>query len=77
MPSLLTKHMAARRKEAADALAELLEALAAAGIVLPSVSIDWRSPCTGFVLIELGSARADVIRHLAAVIRSGNTHAHC
>ncbi|MDH6110848.1 hypothetical protein P3T36_004422 [Kitasatospora sp. MAP12-15] len=71
MSTPLGRAMANPRKEAADALAELVDALRAAGITLPSLAIDWRAVCTGIVLVELGAARPDVIRRLAAVIRKG------
>ncbi|WP_370221459.1 hypothetical protein [Kitasatospora sp. MAP12-22] len=59
------------RKQAADALAELIDALVLAGIVLPSAGIDGQSAFTGRVLVDLGRARPDVVVQLARVIRAG------
>ncbi|GAA2242878.1 hypothetical protein GCM10010430_25620 [Kitasatospora cystarginea] len=64
--------MAARREEADAAEAVLLEALRLAGIVLPSVGVDRAAGRrSGFYLVDLGSARPDVVAQLAAVIRLG------
>ncbi|MDH6109367.1 hypothetical protein P3T36_000139 [Kitasatospora sp. MAP12-15] len=69
--SQLGKIMAEKRKQAADALSELIAALASAGVVLPSAGVEWQSVLTGEVLIDLGRARPDVITLLAKVIRAG------
>lgn len=42
MPSPLTRQLRGARQEAADALDEFLATLALAGIVLPSVGVNWR-----------------------------------
>ncbi|WP_406508175.1 hypothetical protein [Streptomyces sp. NBC_00212] len=55
--------------EAADAAEALREALATAGIVLPSLGTDAGSPYLN--LISLGRVRADVALKLADVIRRG------
>ncbi|WP_067412413.1 hypothetical protein [Streptomyces sampsonii] len=44
-------------------------ALAAAGIVLPSLAVDTASPPLG--LVELGRVRPDVAAQLAAALRVG------
>ncbi|MGK4580509.1 hypothetical protein [Kitasatospora sp. HPMI-4] len=54
------------------ALADLAGALTMAGIVLPSLGVDWRAArLSGVALIELGAARPDVVTRLATVIRRG------
>ncbi|MFC9389462.1 hypothetical protein [Streptomyces venezuelae] len=58
--------------EAADplvAMESLREALAGAGLVLPSLGIDLASPALG--LVELGRVRADVAVRLADALRRG------
>jgi hypothetical protein len=68
----LQRLLAARREEADDAEVALLEALRLAGITLPSVGVDRAAGRrTGFYLVDLGSARPDVVAQLAAVIRVG------
>ncbi|WP_330239172.1 hypothetical protein [Streptomyces sp. NBC_00525] len=47
----------------------LREALAAAGIVLPSLGVDIASPALR--LVELGRVRADVAARLAEVLQRG------
>ncbi|MDH6110279.1 hypothetical protein P3T36_004789 [Kitasatospora sp. MAP12-15] len=69
--SQLSRIRAKKRKQATDALAELIAALTLADIVLPSAGVDWQSAITGEVLVELGRARPDVITLLAKVIRVG------
>ncbi|MFD3473046.1 hypothetical protein ACFWWM_43415 [Streptomyces sp. NPDC058682] len=54
---------------AEEAVAELQEALAGAGIVLPSLDRDFASPYLN--LVELGRVRADVAVKLAEVVRRG------
>lgn len=71
MTSIIERHTADPREDAADALFELRKALKAAKIALPSLPVDWRSSVTGVVLVELGAARSDVITQLAKVIRKG------
>ncbi|MEW1670345.1 MULTISPECIES: hypothetical protein [Streptomyces] len=51
------------------AVESLRTALAAAGIVLPSLAVDTASPHLG--LVELGRVRADVAAQLAAALRDG------
>ncbi|MFF7026774.1 hypothetical protein [Streptomyces sp. 021-3] len=51
------------------AVESLRTALAAAGIVLPSLAVDTASPHLG--LVELGRVRADVAAQLAAALRVG------
>ncbi|MFI9271183.1 hypothetical protein ACIGXM_10790 [Kitasatospora sp. NPDC052896] len=71
MPSPLSRHIAAARREAAEALAELTASLTLADVTLPSTGIDRHSPFTGTVLVELGAARPDMVKRLAAVVRAG------
>ncbi|MFJ5227808.1 hypothetical protein [Streptomyces sp. NPDC088400] len=59
------------RKEADDAVRTLKDALVAAGIVLPSLRADPAGPVCGVVLVELGGARPDVVRKLAAAVKKG------
>ncbi|MEU6435579.1 hypothetical protein ACGF0C_16960 [Streptomyces albidoflavus] len=51
------------------AVESLRTALAAAGIVLPSLAVDTASPHLG--LVELGRVRPDVAAQLAAALRVG------
>ncbi|MBO1284319.1 hypothetical protein J3368_09115 [Streptomyces sampsonii] len=51
------------------AVESLRTALAAAGIVLPSLAVDIASPHLG--LVELGRVRADVAAQLAEALRDG------
>lgn len=51
------------------AIEDLRVALASAGIVLPSLSVEYASP--DLKLVELGRVRADVAAQLADVIRHG------
>ncbi|MFF4612087.1 hypothetical protein ACFY1Q_20760 [Streptomyces albidoflavus] len=51
------------------AVESLRTALAAAGIVLPSLAVDTASPHLG--LVELGRVRADVAAQLAEALRDG------
>ncbi|WP_405789492.1 hypothetical protein [Streptomyces sp. NBC_01367] len=53
-----------------EAVAQLQEALAGAGIVLPSLDRDFASPYLS--LVELGRVRADVAMKLAEVVRRGS-----
>ncbi|MFP3987104.1 hypothetical protein U9R90_06285 [Streptomyces sp. E11-3] len=53
---------------------ELREALTRAGIVLPSLRVDYASPGLGLVI--LGSARPDVVQKLAEAIRQGSRDRH-
>lgn len=59
------------RKEADGAAQALKDALAAAGIVLPSLRADPAGPVCGVVLVELGGARPDVVRKLTAAVKKG------
>ncbi|MGW6913251.1 hypothetical protein ACWGB8_05420 [Kitasatospora sp. NPDC054939] len=60
------------RREAAYAVEDLLATLAAAGVCLPSVGVDWISAsATGVVLIDLGAAKTDEVVLLTAVLRDG------
>ncbi|MFD5318442.1 hypothetical protein [Streptomyces sp. NPDC127098] len=62
----------------AEAVQELSEALAGAGIVLPSLGVDLVS-CTSVFhtrpLVELGRCDVDTARRLAAVVRAGQARA--
>lgn len=71
-PSPLDRMMTRRRIEAVVAWHGLADALARAGIVLPSLGVD-QVPVigSGVFLVELGRARPDVIAQLAAVVRLG------
>lgn len=73
MPSPLTRHMAARRQEADDAVEELTAVLHLAdpGLLLPSLAVDDRSRCTGTVVVDLGGCRPDVVRAITVLIRRG------
>ncbi|MGX1713204.1 hypothetical protein ACWIFI_28120 [Streptomyces albidoflavus] len=51
------------------AVESLRTALAAAGIVLPSLAVDTASPHLG--LVELGRVRPDVAAQLAKALRDG------
>ncbi|MET9290403.1 hypothetical protein [Streptomyces sp. NPDC003077] len=56
---------------AVQAITELQAALFRAGIVLPSVAIDFPATASGCPLVRLGSARADIVRTLAVLITKG------
>ncbi|MCX4746815.1 hypothetical protein OG455_15005 [Kitasatospora sp. NBC_01287] len=72
--SPLTRELAQARQDAADALDDFLATLALAGVVLPSVGVDWRmGQATGRFLIDLGAARPDVVGKLTDVLRKGLT----
>ncbi|MEV0532756.1 hypothetical protein [Kitasatospora sp. NPDC050463] len=71
MESHLSRHARRQREDARAAVAELNDALAAAGLVLPSVGVDTPSIFTGEVLVELGRTRPDVVVRLAALVRRG------
>ncbi|TDC77454.1 hypothetical protein [Streptomyces hainanensis] len=62
----------------AEAVQELSDALAGAGIVLPSLAVDLVS-CTSVFhirpLVELGRCDVDTARRLAAVVRAGQARA--
>ncbi|WP_280727794.1 hypothetical protein [Kitasatospora sp. MAA4] len=76
MASHLDRRTVEARQQVADALAELIAALELAGIVLPSLGVDWHSgKLTGVYLIDLGAARPDVILLLAKVVRVGANYA--
>ena len=61
----------APEKQAEHALKALKDALAAAGITLPSLAIDHVAAVGGMVLVSLGRARPDVVQALADVITNG------
>ncbi|MGK4583609.1 hypothetical protein [Kitasatospora sp. HPMI-4] len=64
--------MADQLKAANAAEVTLLEALRTAGIVLPSVAVDREAGRrSGFYLVDLGSARPDVVVQLAVLLRLG------
>ncbi|MFF7080138.1 hypothetical protein [Streptomyces lavendulae] len=69
MPTMRADEMAPATKEQAaeEALAELREALTAAGIQLPSLRLDLASPRLG--LVVLGAVNAQTARALAQVVR--------
>lgn len=72
MSSMIDRIMAEDRRNAADILDDLQAVLHAAEVKLPSLGIDWRLvKDTGVVLIDLGSARPDVIERLVVVLRRG------
>ncbi|MDH6137717.1 hypothetical protein P3T37_007150 [Kitasatospora sp. MAA4] len=58
-------------RRATDAVAELREALALDGAVLPSLCVDSVGEITGIVLVDLGRIRPDVAVHLAGLVRDG------
>ncbi|MFJ1704646.1 hypothetical protein [Kitasatospora sp. NPDC088346] len=69
-PSLLSQLTAERRRVAARARTELAAALDAVGLLLPSLSVDWRSAAqSGAVVVELGGVGPGVAWRLAKVIR--------
>ncbi|MER5968609.1 hypothetical protein ABT112_02495 [Streptomyces sp. NPDC002055] len=59
------------RGDAEAAVRELAGALAAAGLVLPSLWVDPHPALTGTVLVELGRARPGVVRRLAELVAKG------
>ena len=61
----------APQEQAEHALKALKDALAAAGITLPSLAIDHIAAVGGMVLVSLGRARPDVVQSLADVITKG------
>ncbi|WP_371497895.1 hypothetical protein OG871_18255 [Kitasatospora sp. NBC_00374] len=74
MGSVIDRHTADARGEAAYALRELTRSLDAAHVRLPSLGVDWRSArVSGTVLVELGAVRPDVALRLAAVVWAGST----
>ncbi|MER6316235.1 hypothetical protein ABT237_20980 [Streptomyces sp. NPDC001581] len=66
---MATKQANLKPSAAGEAVAQLQEALAGAGIVLPSLDSDVASPYLN--LVELGRVRADVAVKLAEVVRRG------
>ncbi|MER8185722.1 hypothetical protein [Kitasatospora sp. NPDC094015] len=75
MGSIIERHTADSRREAAYALRELTRSLDAARVRLPSVGIDWRAArMSGTVLVELGAARPDVVVRLAAAVWAGSAN---
>ncbi|MGW4894335.1 hypothetical protein ACWEQL_18990 [Kitasatospora sp. NPDC004240] len=69
---MLRRMTAEARREAAQAVEDLLAVTAAADVRLPSVGVDWISASvTGVVLIDLGAARTDEVVKLVEVIRDG------
>lgn len=56
---------------AVEAKEALSAALKAAGITLPSVTVDVATGYNGVVLVSLGRVRPDVVQRLAAVILKG------
>ncbi|MCX4956882.1 hypothetical protein [Streptomyces virginiae] len=68
---MTTKQAKLKLSAADDAVAQLQEARAGAGIVLPSLDADFASPYLN--LVELGRVRADVAVKLAEVVRRGTT----
>ncbi|WP_035804418.1 hypothetical protein [Kitasatospora mediocidica] len=72
MASELSRITAAARKQAVDAVRELTSLLSDAGLVLPSLAVDWHEGrFTGDVLVDLGRARADVVMELVGLLREG------
>ncbi|MDH6116411.1 hypothetical protein ABH930_000810 [Kitasatospora sp. GAS204A] len=71
-PSPLARELRVARQEAADALDDFLATLTLAGVLLPSVGVNWRmGEVTGCFLIDLGAARPDVVVKLTNVMRKG------
>ncbi|MFD8988990.1 hypothetical protein ACFVZ4_13150 [Streptomyces goshikiensis] len=68
---MATKQANLKPSAAGEAVAQLQEALAKAGIVLPSLDYDIASPTLNLVI--LGRVRADVAVKLAEVVRRGTT----
>ncbi|MFE9219763.1 hypothetical protein ACFYN3_25845 [Streptomyces lavendulae] len=66
---MATKQANLKPSAADEAVTQLQEALAGAGIVLPSLDSDFGSPYLN--LVELGRVRADVAVKLAEVVRRG------
>ncbi|GHB60634.1 hypothetical protein GCM10010347_33360 [Streptomyces cirratus] len=66
---MTTKQAKLKPGAAEEAATELRDALAGAGIVLPSLDSDFASPYLN--LVELGRIRADVAVKLAEVVRRG------
>ncbi|WP_206320136.1 hypothetical protein [Streptomyces zingiberis] len=58
-------------EEAEDAARALAVALKSAGLTLPSLGVDQWPVVTGRPLVELGRARPDVVRELAALVVTG------
>lgn len=54
-----------------EAVRRLAAALDQAGIVLPSLSTDRYPTLSGMVLVDLGRARPDTVRRLAAAVARG------
>ncbi|WP_409469608.1 hypothetical protein [Streptomyces sp. HC307] len=52
---------------------ELREALAGAGITLPSLRMDLAAVTSGLSLVDMGRADADTVSKLAEVIRRGHS----
>ncbi|MGW4896427.1 hypothetical protein ACWEQL_29870 [Kitasatospora sp. NPDC004240] len=69
--SRLSRLARQHRRQATDAYEELVAALAAASLVLPSAGIGTSSSFTGEVLVELGGARPDVVQRIAELIWRG------
>ncbi|MEV7777332.1 hypothetical protein [Kitasatospora sp. NPDC088351] len=75
MESRLDRATADRRREAADALDDLLAVLTLADTRLPTVEVDWRhGRLTGTYLIRMGSASPDVINRVVELLRKGLRH---
>ncbi|MFE2245299.1 MULTISPECIES: hypothetical protein [Streptomyces] len=71
MPTTRSDEKTAAKEElAAEALAQLQEALRAAGILLPSLRLDLASPKLG--LVVLGAVNAETARLLALAVREGS-----
>ncbi|AXG82553.1 hypothetical protein DVK44_12690 [Streptomyces paludis] len=56
---------------AEEAVEELKAALADVGLVLPSLGINASALMPWLVLVELGGARPDVVRGIAAAVKRG------
>jgi hypothetical protein len=69
--SRLQAHLTPQRADAEFALDMLRTALAQDGLVLPSCGLDGPSFTSGTVLVELGSARADVVLRIADLVLAG------
>lgn len=75
MASVLARITSAQRRDAADALDDLRAVLAPAGVVLPSLGVDWRAcRLTGTFLVELGAAGPETVRRLVDLLRRGLLH---
>jgi hypothetical protein len=69
--SLLSRLVGEERSRARKACAELSEATAEAGCVLPSLGVEGSSVISGMFLVQLGGVAPKTAERLAEVIRAG------